>query len=128
MTRASSRGLLLTGGVLALAAAVSVVFLTFNGAGARGIAVGIALGIVNLVAGLLLTRRSLHRDMMQVTGTVLGGFAARLAVVVGLFFIFKQTSTIDAPAFALSFVAFFFVYLVAEIIMVEQSLSSRSAT
>lgn len=128
MTRAASRALLLTDGLVLLVAVLAAVFVSFDSAGVRGIAIGIALGIANLVAGLIFTRRSLHRDMMQVTGTVLGGFAGRLAVVVGLFFVFKQTSTVDAPAFALSFVAFFFVYLVAEIIMVEQSLRSRSAT
>lgn len=126
MTSVASRALLLTGGFVVLVAAIAGVFVSFNSAGVRGATIGVALGIVNLVAGLLLTRRSLQKDMKRVTATFLGGFGVRLAVVVTLFLIFQQSSTIDAPAFGLSFVALFFVYMAAEIVMVEHSLPSRS--
>lgn len=127
MTPVASRALWLTVGFVVLVAATAAVFVSFNGAGVRGIAIGVALGLANLVAGLAFTRRSLHKDMTRVTGTLLGGFSVRLVVLVALFFAFQQASTIDAPAFALAFMALFFVYLAAEIVMVERSLASRSA-
>jgi zinc transporter ZupT len=127
MNQVASRALLLTGGLVVLVAALSAIFVSFDSAGVRGIAIGVALGIANLVAGLFFTRRSLHKNMTRVTGTLLGGFSIRLVVLVALFFVFQQTSTIDAPAFALSFVVLFFVYLAAEIVMIERAQPSRTA-
>jgi zinc transporter ZupT len=127
MNQVASRALVLTGGLVVLVAALSAIFVSFDSAGVRGIAIGVALGIANLVAGLWFTRRSLHKNMTRVTGTLLGGFSIRLIVLVALFFVFQQTSGIDAPAFALSFVVLFFVYLAAEIVMIEKTSTSRPA-
>ena len=117
----AKRGLLVTGGFVVLVAAVSLFFVSFSSASARGVALGAALGIVNLVVGLIVTRRSMRQGVTSTTATVAGGFGARLVVLVALFLAFRGSSTVDAAAFGLTFVAFFFVYLAAEIVMIERS-------
>ena len=120
MSAIGKRGLLLSIGFVALIAAAAGALVSFNGAAARGVALGVALGIVNLVAGLLVTRRSLDSGIKSVTGMITLGFGIRLIVIVTLFMIFRHSSTISASAMGLTFVAFFFVYLAAEIVMVER--------
>ena len=121
MTPLAQRGLVLTGGFIVLVAALSAALVKFDSAGARGVAVGVALGLVNLVVGSLLTRRTLRKEgMTSATANIVGGFGVRLVVLVALFLLFKQSSAVSATAFALTFVAFFFVYLAVEILMVER--------
>lgn len=120
MTPVATRGLLVTGGFVVLIVAVSLFFVNFSSAGARGVAIGAALGIVNLAAGLFVTRRSMRQGIKSTTATIAGGFGARLVVLVVLFLVFRGSSTVDAAAFGLTFVAFFFVYLATEIVMIER--------
>ena len=127
MTPIAKRGLLAAGGFVVLVAALLAVFVTFNDAAARGIAIGVALGLANLAVSLFFTKRALHKGVQGAMATIVAGFSARLVVLVALFLVFKQTSTIDAAAFALTFVAFFFVYLAVEIVQVEQLRAPRTA-
>lgn len=90
-------------------------------------AIGAALGIVNVALGLVLTRRSMHKGIRSATATAMGGFGIRMVLLVALFLVFKQTTTVDAAAFGLTFVTFFFVYLAAEIVMIEQHRAPGSA-
>jgi zinc transporter ZupT len=127
MTPLAKRALLLTGGFIALVVALAGAFVKFDSAGGRGVMIGVALGLVNFVAGLLLTRRSLQSGGMKAaTATLAGGFGARLAVLVTLFLVFRNSSTVSASAFGLTFVAFFFVYLAVEIVMVERLRSGHA--
>lgn len=127
MSPIAKRALLLVGPFIVLVACTSLFFVSFNGAAARGIAVGAALGIVNIVVSLLIAQRSLRKGMQSIMTTIVGGFGIRLVMLVGLFLAFKQSSVIDAPAFALTFVVFFFVYAAAEILMVERVRAPRHA-
>ncbi len=128
MTPLAKRGLLIAAGFVVLVAAVAAVFVSFDGAAARGIAVGAALGVVNLAVSLPLTKRSLRKGgPRSAIATITGGFGVRLVLLVALFLVFRQTSSIDAAAFGLTFVAFFFVYLAAEIVLVEQLRAPGSA-
>jgi zinc transporter ZupT len=121
MTPVAKRGLLVAGGFIVLVAAMAAAFVTFDSAAARGVAIGVGLGIVNLVLGLLVTRRSMqHGGMSTAMATIAGGFGARLVLLVVLFLVFQHSTTVSAAAFGLSFVAFFFVYLALEIVMVER--------
>ena len=92
-----------------------------------GVLIGAALGLVNLLVGSLLTRRVLGRDLNATMRHIVVGFAARLALVVGLFFAFESSTAVSAPAFALTFVAFVLIYLAAEIYMVQHSLVQDAA-
>jgi hypothetical protein len=127
VTPLAKRAVMLSGGFLALVVAMSFVFVSFDSAAVRGVAVGAALGIANLVVGLFVTRRALSKGMHSATNTLIAGFGVRFVLLVALFLLFEQTTAIDAAAFGLTFVAFFFVYLAAEIVMVEQSRAPRSA-
>lgn len=120
MTPIAKRGLLLAAGFVLLVGAVSAVFVNFDGSAERGIAIGFGLGVVNLVLGIFVTKRALEKGIRSATATVMGGFGLRFVLLVTLFLVFKQSSTVDAAAFGLTFVALFFVYLAAEIVMVEQ--------
>ncbi len=121
MSPLAKRGLLAAAGFVVLVAAVAAAFVSFDGAAVRGVAIGAALGIVNLVVSLALTKRSLRTGgPRSAIATITGGFGARLVLLVALSLVFMQISAVDAAAFGLTFVAFFFVYLAAEIVMVEQ--------
>lgn len=127
MTPVAKQGLLVAGGFIVLVAAMSLFFVSFSSASARGVAVGAALGIVNLIVGLFFTRRSMRHGITSTTATIVGGFGARLVVLVALFLAFRGSSTVDAAAFGLTFVIFFFVYLAAEIVMIERNRTPVSA-
>jgi hypothetical protein len=121
VTPIAKRALLLSGGFVAIVVAAAAAFVKFDSAAGRGVLIGVALGVVNLVAGVLVTRHSLQTGGIKTTtSTMLGGFAIRLALLVILFFVFQHTAAVSAAAFALAFVAFFFVYVAAEIVMVER--------
>ena len=120
MTPIAKRGLMVAVGFVVLAAALSVLFINFDSAAARGVAIGAALGIINIGVGLFVTKRALVKGQQSAMTTAVAVFGARLVLLVALFLAFKQTSTVDAAAFGLTFVTLFFVYLAAEIVMIEQ--------
>jgi len=113
----------MVGAFIGLLVIAALVFIEPDGDGARGAAVGAALGFVNLALGYLVTRRSLRQGMKSATATRAGGFLARLFVVVGLMLLFRRTDSIDPAAFALTFMIFFFAYLGLEMVLVERSLA-----
>lgn len=120
MTQTTRRILPVALGFVVLVAVASAVVIDFDVAAVRGIAIGAALGVVNLVAGLAVTRRSLQYGVKALTATLALGFGARLIVLVSLFLLFQQTTAVDAAAFGLTFIVFFFVYLAVEMVMIEQ--------
>jgi hypothetical protein len=113
----------MVGGFMGLLILAALFFVEPNGDGARGAAIGAALGLVNLGVGYLVTRRSLRYGMKSAMATLTGGFLARLFVVVALILLFRRTGSVDPAAFALTFMVFFFAYLAVEMILVERSLS-----
>lgn len=127
MSALAKRGLLAAIGFVVLVGALSAIFVSFDRAAALGVAIGAGLGIANLVVSLSLTRRSMHKGVQTATAVAMGGFFVRLVALVALFLVFKQTTAIDATAFGLTFVTFFFIYLAAEIVMIEQHRAPRSA-
>lgn len=128
MTRTATQGLLMIGGFVVLLFVTSMLFVNANGNGVRGAAIGAGLGIVNLGVGFVLTRRSLRQGMRSAMATLLGSFLARAVILVALILAFERTTTVDAAAFALTFLVFFFVLLGVELLMVERARSGvRSA-
>jgi hypothetical protein len=123
MSRTTSQGLLMVGGFMGLLVITAVAFVNPDGDGARGAAIGAALGLVNLAVGYVVTRRSLRYGMKSAMATLAGGFIARLFVVVSLILLFRRTGSVDPAAFALTFLVFFFAYLGVEMILVERSLT-----
>ena len=121
MTRTASHGLVMAGAFIALLLVVSVAFVELDREGVRGAAIGAGLGVLNLVVGYLVTRRTLRQGMKSAMATLAGGFIARLFVVVVLMVLFQRTGSADPAAFALTFLVFFFMYLAAEVLLVERS-------
>lgn len=130
MTQTAQRALLLVGAFIVILGAVGVGFVNRDASGLRGAAIGAGVGLANLGVGALVTRRSLRRGMRSTMTMLVGGFMARLLVLVGLFLIFEQTPSVDPAAFALTFLVFFFVYLALEMLMVERQRAAggRSGT
>ena len=121
MTRTGSQGLAMVGGFIVLLVIVTASFVDFDPDGVRGTAIGVALGLVNLAVGYAVTRRALKHGMKSAMATLAGGFFARLCIVAGLVVAFQRTETVDATAFALTFLTFFFIYLAVEMLLVERS-------
>jgi zinc transporter ZupT len=112
----------MTGAFIVLLVVVAATFVDMDRQGVRGTAVGAGLGIVNLVVGYIVTRRTLRRGMKSAMAMVAGGFIARLAVLASLMVVFQRTGAADPAAFALTFLVFFFVFLAVEVLLVERSL------
>ena len=123
MRRAVTSTLVMLGVLLSLLVIAAVAFVRFDGDGVRGAVIGAALGLVNLILGYRVTRRTLERGMTSAMATLAGGFVARLLIVAGLVILFQRTGAADPATFALTFLAFFLVYLVVEVLMVQRSLS-----
>lgn len=121
MTRTATQGLFMIAGFIVLLLVTWALFVKLDGNGVRGALVGGGLGLVNLGVGSLLTRRALRRGMKSATATMAGGFVARLLALVVLILLFERTQTVDAAAFALTFLVLFFVYIGVELLMVERS-------
>jgi zinc transporter ZupT len=129
MTRTATQGLIMVGAFVGLLMVASLAFVELDREGVRGALIGAGLGLVNLAAGYVVTRRTLRQGMKSAMTTLLGGFIVRLLVVVGLMLFFRRTGSVDPAAFALTFLVFFFVYLGLEMLLVERSVgSARRAT
>lgn len=125
MTRTAIQGLFVVGGCVALLAVASLGFVEYDREGIRGTAFGAGLGLLNLVVGYFLTRRTLRQGMKSAMTLVAGGFLARLFLLVVLMLLFRRTGAADPAAFALTFLVFFFVYLGIEVFLVERSLDGK---
>lgn len=127
MKRTTTAGLAAVGGFIVLLVAASAAFIDLDAEGLRGTAIGAGLGILNLVVGYFLTRRALRQGMKSALRTLLTGFFVRLVLIVGLTLVFQRVGSVDAVAFALTFMVFFFLYLGVEVLLVERSLNGRAA-
>lgn len=124
MSRVAVQGLVMVGGFIVLLLAASLVFVKLDGDAARGAAIGAGLGLANLALGLVMARRAMRSGATSSMAALMGGFFARLVVLVVLIEVFLRTTTISAAAFGLTFLVFFFVYLGFELVMVEKARSA----
>jgi hypothetical protein len=112
-------------GMVLLLAAAFVHFVRLDRPGLVGAGIGAGLGLLNLGAGYLVTSRALRRGMNSAMLTLLGGFFARLVLLVVGTLWFQSVAWADAVAFALAFMVFFFVYVGLEIALVERALRGK---
>jgi hypothetical protein len=122
VTQNTTPGLILAAAFVVLLLVVLIASVELNEESVRGVLVGAGLGLLNLGLGYPIMRRALRQGTKQALMTVAGGMIARLVLVAGLMILFQQTGTADPAAFALTFLAFFFVYLGVEVLLVERSL------
>ncbi len=80
----------------------------------RGVLIGGALGIVNLLIGSYFTQRALHGEPGAVMINIAAGFAARFLVLASLLFVFTVGDAVSPAGFGLTFLAFVFVYFAIE--------------
>lgn len=128
MTRTTTAGLAAGIGFAALIGLAAALLVEFDRDGIAGLAIGAGLGLLNLAVGAWATRRTLRRGTTHVMGTMLIGFFARLLVVAALILVFQKTEAVDALAFALAFMFFFFAYLTVEVLIVERTLNGSRRT
>jgi predicted Na+-dependent transporter len=128
MTRTATQGLIMVGAFVGLLVVATIAFVELDSEGVLGAVIGAGLGLVNLMVGYVLTRRTLRQGMKSAMTTLLGGFMVRLILVVGLMLLFRRTGSVDPAAFALTFLVFFFVYLGLEMILVERSVGGTRRT
>lgn len=108
---------------LAFLVVASVLFGSLDSRG-RGSLVGAGLGLLNLIVGYLMTRRTLRHGLSTAMATFVSGFIGRLIVISAVTLVFQRTGLANATSFALTFMLFFFVHLGVEVLMVQRSLST----
>jgi hypothetical protein len=92
-----------------------------------GIGLGAGLGLVNLAAGWFAIGRALRRSTRSAFRTVVVGFLLRLAALVACVLWFQRETWVDATAFALAFMAFFYLFLLVEVRLVMRSAAAGRA-
>src|SRR5690606_29799446 len=82
----------------------------------RGILLGAALGVANLLLGAHVTRRAFQAEPGAVLTSIVAGFGVRFFVLVGLLalFTFADGLGVSPAAFGFTFLAFVFVHLALE--------------
>jgi len=103
-------------GFMTVAALVGVLlYRGIDGPSLAGLGIGAGLGFVNLAGSGLLLFWALKRRPKSALTISLGGFFVRLGLLLGLTYWFWDVESVDAITFAISFVIFFFLFLVVEI-------------
>ncbi len=111
-------------GIVLLILAATLYVVDFDRAGIAGAVIGALVGLLNLAVCYVLAERGLKRSMNAVFAILLGGFFARLLILVALVFLFHKTEAVSEVAFALVFMIFFFLYVGAEIVLVNRAARS----
>ncbi len=86
-----------------------------GGDGLLGAAFGTVLVVVFFSAGLLLSRRTAHRDPVLVTALAILSFLAKVAVLGGVLVLFRDTDRFDTRAFAAAVLCGTLVWLAAQV-------------
>ena len=87
-----------------------------------GAAIGGGAALINIAVFLPLTLRALRSSGRAVMRTIVGGFLVNLLLVVVLTVVFHGMEAISETAFALTYVAIFFVFDGLKVLLVEKSL------
>ena len=118
-----------TGGVILFAGAILVIAVAYllttplDGPLLVGVLFGAALGGFNILVSYMGITRALSKGQTAVVGMMLGGFFARLTVLVLLVLYFQTQPWVNEVAFAVSFMVFFCVFMAIEIHLVQRSLN-----
>jgi hypothetical protein len=118
----------MTAGMVLVIGAALVHFVTFDRDGLMGVAIGTGVGLLNMAVSYTMATRALKQGMTSAMATLMGGFFARLIVLVVLLFWFQKLAAVDAVAFALSFMMLFFMTVAIEIQLVDRTLSGNGGT
>jgi len=111
IARFDRAGVLVAISALVVIAAIAVA-ISLESAAVRGLLIGGALGVANLLVGAHFTNRSLAGRPGDALVHIAAGFGARFIVLVALLalFTFATGLGVSPAAFGFTFVAFVFVY------------------
>lgn len=116
-------------GLMTIAALVGLLlYRGLEGPTLAGLGIGGGLGAVNLAVGGSFLWWTLKRHPKAALIVSLGGFFARLGILLGLTYWFWSVPEVDAITFAVSFVVFFFLFLVVEIGIVSRASKGPAGT
>ncbi len=114
-------------GIVLLILVTMLYVVEFDRAGIVGALIGALAGLLNLAVSYVLAERALKRSMSAAFAVLLGGFFARLLLLVALVFLFHKTEGVNEIAFALTFIIFFFLYVGVEIVLVSRGVRSQGS-
>jgi hypothetical protein len=114
-------GVALMGALSVAALGILVVARGLSGPTLAGLGIGAGLGGANLALGGWLLSWTLRRKPSAALAVSLGGFFFRLGILLVLTYVFWGNPGVDAVTFAVSFVVFFFLFLVVEIAIVSRA-------
>ncbi len=118
-------------GMVIMLMAATAYFVRFDGAGLIGLAIGVGLGLVNMAVSLKLTASALRdpsKGMDSALLVLLGGFFARLTLLIVLTLAFQGTPSISATAFAMGFMVLFFLNLMLEMLVISRMWQGNGGT
>lgn len=90
------------------------------------VVVGAALSTVNVLAGFFAVEYSLERSYTTMLKAVLGGMGIRLVVMLGIFILLVKVVGLHAAALVVSLLSFYVVYLVLEVLYIQERVSHKS--
>ena len=113
--------------VLCFAAAVAAYPLAVKGSAdiLLAVVVGALLSTVNALLGYLAIQLSFDKSYSVFLKVVLGGMGVRLALMLGALALLIGVSGLHAIALTASVLAFYFVFIVLEIMFVQRKFSNK---
>ena len=128
MTSTTNTTMALVAGMIAMLVGAFVLVVQFDQAGLIGMAIGVALGLLNMGISYTLAVRSMKKGLNSAMGALLGGFFVRLILLAALTLVFQKTPAVDAAAFGLAFMILFFVNLLLEVQLVGKTWQGNGGT
>lgn len=87
---------------------------------------GAILSVVNVLAGFVAVEYSLERSYTTMLKTVLGGMGIRLALMLAILVLLIKVVRLNAVALVVSLLAYYVVYLVLEVLYIQERVSHKS--
>jgi hypothetical protein len=109
-----------------LSVAMVVLFMSGDRELVVPVVVGAALSTVNVLAGFFAVEYSLERSYTTMLKAVLGGMGIRLVVMLGIFILLVKVVGLHAAALVVSLLSFYVVYLVLEVLYIQERVSHKS--
>ena len=109
-----------------LAIALLVLFLLGERELALPVVVGAVLSTANVLAGFLAFEYSLERSYTTMLKAVLGGMGIRLVFMLGILVFLIKVVGLHAVALVISLLSFCVVYLVLEVLYIQERISDKS--
>ena len=109
-----------------LAIALLVLFLLGERELALPVVVGAVLSTANVLAGFLAFEYSLERSYTTMLKAVLGGMGIRLVFMLAMLVLLIKVVGLHAVALVVSLLSYYVVYLVLEVLYIQERVSHKS--